>query len=39
MLIKRILLLLSMLLFGCADSNVDSYQQLMYRIFSYNQLK
>lgn len=30
MLIKRILLLLSMLLFGCADSNVDSYQQLKY---------
>ncbi|WP_349919364.1 YjbF family lipoprotein [Aeromonas veronii] len=30
MLIKCILLLLSMLLFGCADSNVDSYQQLKY---------
>ncbi|MGK4475397.1 YjbF family lipoprotein [Aeromonas molluscorum] len=30
MLTKRILLLLSMLLFGCADSNVDSYQQLKY---------
>ncbi|WP_404837848.1 YjbF family lipoprotein [Aeromonas media] len=30
MLIKRIFILLSMLLFGCADNNLDSYQQLKF---------
>jgi len=38
MLIKRILLLLSMLLFGCADSNVDSYQQLKYIFTADNEI-
>ena len=30
MLTKRIIIVLSMLLFGCADNNVDSYQQLKF---------
>ncbi|MNQ37218.1 putative lipoprotein GfcB precursor [compost metagenome] len=36
MLTKRLVIMLSMLLFGCADNNMDSYQQLKF-IFSGNE--
>ncbi|MFM5560164.1 YjbF family lipoprotein [Aeromonas rivipollensis] len=36
MLTKRLVIMLSMLLFGCADNNLDSYQQLKF-LFSGNE--